>query len=83
MAVDLEVRFNGKRLESANVARAVEAAAFDRVKDVVQRKLESIRCPEHGDSPRVSAQGASLRTVTWTLHGCCDRLKAEARRVLS
>lgn len=82
MAIDLEVRFNGKKLESAHVAAALEAAAFTRVKDVVHRKLQSIRCPEHGEAPRVSDRGSSLRTLTWTVHGCCERLKAEARRVL-
>jgi hypothetical protein len=38
------------------------------------RKLNDLRCPVHGQAPRLRFEGSSLRDVAIRMSGCCDRL---------
>ena len=43
-------------------------------KDETARKLGGLRCPDHGQAPRLRFHGASLREVSIQMSGCCQRL---------
>ena len=52
---------------------------FDRVrverfKQATESKLRDVRCPEHHQSPRIRYHGDSLRDISISLSGCCQRL---------
>jgi hypothetical protein len=38
------------------------------------RKVRELRCPIHGQPPRLRFQGTTLREVTIQMSGCCDTL---------
>jgi hypothetical protein len=44
------------------------------------RKLRDLRCPVHGQAPRLRFHGSSLRDVTIQMSGCCDALIGLANR---
>ena len=46
----------------------------DEFKERTARKVRDVRCPVHGQPPRLRFQGTSLRDVTIQMSGCCDQL---------
>lgn len=46
-------------------------------------KLRGIRCPRHGQAPRVTFHGRSLREITIRMSGCCDQLIQMANRAIA
>ncbi len=43
-------------------------------KHLTARKLRDVRCPEHNQPPRLRFNGRSLRDISITMSGCCDKL---------
>ena len=43
-------------------------------------KVDSLRCPVHGQAPRVRFQGTTLRDVDIRMSGCCEELIGLANR---
>ena len=50
-------------------------AAF---KDRTAAKVKDLRCPEHGQPPRLRFEGATLQDITVRMSACCDKLIAAA-----
>jgi hypothetical protein len=46
-------------------------AAF---KDLTQGKVKDLRCPDHGQAPRVRFEGGTLRDIRIRMSACCDKL---------
>ncbi|MDP9113049.1 MAG: hypothetical protein M3O20_05145 [Acidobacteriota bacterium] len=47
------------------------------------RKLHDLRCPVHGQTPRLRFQGSTLRDVTIRMSGCCDTLLSLANQKIA
>jgi len=47
------------------------------------RKLRDLRCPVHGQTPRLRFQGSTLRDVTIQMSGCCDTLLGLANQKIA
>jgi hypothetical protein len=47
------------------------------------RKLNSLRCPDHGQAPRVQFHGATIRDITVQLSGCCGKLIEMANKAIA
>jgi hypothetical protein len=59
---------------------------MDRVqefKDSTGRKLNGLRCPDHGQAPRLKFQGATLRDITIQMSGCCGKLIGLANKAIA
>jgi hypothetical protein len=59
---------------------------MDRVqefKDSTGRKLSGLRCPDHGQAPRLKFHGATLRDVTIQMSGCCAKLIGLANKAIA
>ena len=46
----------------------------ERFKQLTRDKLRGVRCPLHHQPPRLHFRGESLRDMTISLTGCCERL---------
>jgi len=46
----------------------------ERFKQSTKEKLRGVRCPEHHQPPRLHFSGGSLRDMTISLSGCCEKL---------
>jgi len=47
------------------------------------RKVRDLRCPVHGQTPRLRFQGTTLREVTIQMSGCCDTLLGLANQKIA
>jgi hypothetical protein len=46
----------------------------ERFKQATEEKLRDVRCPEHRQAPRLRFQGNSLRDISISLSGCCQKV---------
>lgn len=59
------------------------ALSVEEFKKNTARKLESVRCPDHRQTPRLKFTGSTLRDVTIQMSGCCSRLIELANRAIA
>jgi len=55
-----------------------DRARVERFKQSTREKLRDVRCPEHHQPPRLQFHGVTLRDITISLSGCCERLMVVA-----
>jgi hypothetical protein len=60
-------------IECSRVAN-FDSLRMERFKQSTKEKLRGVRCPDHHQPPRLHFQGASLRDMTISLTGCCEKL---------
>jgi hypothetical protein len=46
----------------------------ERFKQSTEDKLRDVRCPEHNQPPRLRFHGSTLRDVSISLSGCCEKV---------
>jgi len=46
----------------------------ERFKQATEEKLRDVRCPDHRQPARVRFHGSTLRDISVSLSGCCDKL---------
>jgi hypothetical protein len=51
-----------------------DGVRVEQFKQSTKDKLRGLRCPDHHQPPRLHFQGASLRDITISISGCCDKL---------
>lgn len=59
------------------IPAATERSSLDKVEDFRERtaqKVRDLRCPVHGQPPRLRFRGVTLRDITIQMSGCCDTL---------
>ena len=64
-------------IPAAAESRSPEQAEKEQVaefRESTARKLRDLRCPVHGQPPRLRFHGARLRDVTIQMSGCCAAL---------
>ena len=57
--------------------------SIDEFKQNTARKLETVRCPDHRQPPRIQFRGSSLRDVTIQMSGCCAKLLELANKAIA
>jgi hypothetical protein len=55
----------------------------EQFKQHTARKVRDLRCPVHGQKPRLRFQGATLRDVTVQMSACCERLIGMANQKIA
>jgi hypothetical protein len=60
-----------------------DRARVERFKQATEDKLREVRCPDHHQPPRLRFQGDSLRDISISLSGCCDKLMELANAKIS
>lgn len=59
------------------IAAATQRDSLGQVEEFRERtarKVRDLRCPVHGQTPRLRFQGSTLRDITIRMSGCCDTL---------
>jgi hypothetical protein len=51
-----------------------DSMRVERFKQSTKEKLRGVRCPEHHQAPRLHFSGYSLRDITISMSGCCEKL---------
>lgn len=57
--------------------------SIDKFKQSTARKLETVRCPDHRQPPRLKFNGTTLRDVTIQMSGCCSKLLILANKAIA
>jgi hypothetical protein len=64
-------------------ANAAQQDAVLEFKNNTGRKLSGLRCPDHGQAPRLQFHGATLREITIQMSGCCGKLIEMANKAIA
>jgi hypothetical protein len=56
----------------------LDSLQVERFKQRTRDKLRGVRCPDHHHPPRLRFSGLSLREITISMSGCCEKLMAMA-----
>ncbi len=62
---------------------ATERTSRDQLEDfreLTAQKVRDLRCPVHGQPPRLRFRGSTLRDITIQMSGCCDTLLSLANQ---
>ena len=51
-----------------------DRTCVERFKQATEEKLRDVRCPEHRQAPRLRFHGNSLRDISISLSGCCQKV---------
>jgi hypothetical protein len=51
-----------------------DRTCVERFKQATEEKLRDVRCPEHRQAPRLRFQGTSLRDISISISGCCQKV---------
>jgi hypothetical protein len=68
------------------IPAATKRNSLERLEDFRERtarKVCDLRCPVHGQPPRLRFQGTTLREVTIQMSGCCDTLLSLANQKIA
>lgn len=57
-----------------SVIKDFDRVRVERFKQATENKLRDIRCPEHHQPPRIRFHGESLREISISLSGCCQKV---------
>jgi len=71
--VDISFEIGGVIVEFNNAKNALEKALFQGVREYVKHAVGSVRCPEHGEVPRIVCKGPSLSDSHFEVSGCCQK----------
>jgi len=62
---------------------ATERSSREQLEEFRERtaqKIRDLRCPVHGQPPRLRFRGSTLREITIQMSGCCDVLLSLANQ---
>lgn len=82
MSIEVKFVVSGREVTPDNLADPARAQVYRHIRASVVERLRGVRCPMHGGSPQVTAEGSSLDKLEWKITGCCERLRDEAQRAL-
>jgi hypothetical protein len=81
--IEIEYEVDGKRYKDpSKAAGALTASLMQTVGEQVADQLSRVRCPEHGDRPKVRIVSQSTDQIEFQIHGCCEQLVAAAESQL-
>jgi hypothetical protein len=73
--VSVKFKVNGREVAAGQFGSALEAALFKSVGENIQKKLGQVRCETHGQAPKITVSGTSLKDLKFGISGCCQGLK--------
>lgn len=82
MGVEIKFKVRGREVSRHDFGNAIQAAAYEHMKNRVAEKLRDVRCPEHREYAQVTAEGDDLEHLRWTVSGCCEKVREEAQKAL-
>lgn len=84
--INVKFVINGREVSPSGLGGAIEdtlnKAVMNGVQNQVKQKLSQVVCSEHHQRPRVTASGTSLKQLSFSVDGCCQKLIDKAKAVL-
>ena len=80
--IDVKFMVGGREVSPDRFGNEIEKVTFKLVKEKISKNLSSVRCPEHGQYPKVVVKGNTLKDLKFEVHGCCQKLIDSAKEKL-
>ena len=79
---EIKFQVGGRTVNPKNMKDALEGAILESVQSSIRKSVGSVRCSEHGASPKVLVKGRNLDSLEFEVSGCCDTLIEQVKRKL-
>lgn len=79
---DIKFQIGGRTVNPKRMKDALEGAILESVQGSIKKSVGSVRCSEHGASPKVLVKGRNLDSLQFEVSGCCDTLIEQVKRKL-
>lgn len=80
MGVEIRYEVDGRTVSQDQFFAGIEGKIRQMAVDEITRRVEGVRCPEHGNYARVSDVRQTDDGVAFEVAGCCDALVQQAQR---
>lgn len=72
--IDITFEIGGRKVNPNHIGNVIEKAVLQQVAENIKKSLSSVRCAEHGQTPKVKVKGSSLDKLSFEVEGCCQPL---------
>lgn len=79
--IEVSFEIGGRKVSPSQISDALEKAVFKQVAENIKKSLCSVKCSIHGQQPKVTVKGHDLKHLEFLVHGCCDSLIEQAKKV--
>ena len=80
--IDIKFEINGRKVDPRNIGDALEGAMLSAISEGLKKKVGSVCCPVHGQSPKLTGKGRSLDKLNFEVSGCCDKVIEDVKTKL-
>lgn len=80
--INIKFEINGRQVDPRNIGDALQGAMLSTISQGLQKKVGSVRCLVHGQSPKLLGKGRSLDKLNFEVSGCCDKLMKDVKTKL-
>lgn len=81
--VDVSFEINGRKVQPNQIGDVLTKTVLANVAEQVKKNVGSVRCPDHGKSPKIVCKGKSIENLSFEISGCCETLISAVKRKLS
>lgn len=81
--VDVSFEINGCKVQPNQIGDVLTKAVLSSVALQIKEKVGSVRCPDHGKSPKIICKGKSIENLGFEVSGCCETLVDDVKQKLS
>lgn len=82
--LDINFEINGRKINKDNVKDSLEAAMIKAVSDQIVQAVGEMRCPDHGEAPKILCTGKEFTDISIEVpSSCCGKLLGMVRGKLS
>ncbi len=82
MSVDLSYTLGGRKVSRDQFFEGLEGEIRKTASENVTSRVESVRCPKHGQKARVTEVHQTRDGFSFHVTGCCDELVEHAKRAI-
>ena len=61
---------------------ALEAAVLQSVQESITKSVGSVRCPTHGQTPKIKVKRRKIDSLSIEVSGCCEQLTETVKKKL-
>jgi len=78
--VDIKLKMNGRTIKPEEIENEINREILKKIIATIRDKVENIRCPIHGEKPKIICVAKSLEDIDLKVEGCCDTLISEVKK---
>ena len=72
--IELYFEIGGKKLYLHEIENEKEKEKLQQIADKLTEALNFVRCPQHGQLPKITVKGETIDDLYFEVKGCCSSL---------